>query len=127
MSDAQAKDAAVLKILQSTQFPLSINGAAVHTDTQGVINPATGEVFAQCSVGGRRELDAAVDAAQEAFTKWSHKTLEYRQQKVRQLAELLIEHQESFITLLTLEQGKGRAGAEWEIGGCIHWLQEIAK
>src|SRR3546814_18381688 len=29
--------------------------------------------------------------------------------------------------LLTLEQGKGRAGAEWEIGGSVIWCHEIAK
>lgn len=127
MSDAQETNASVSKILQSTRFPLSINGAAVHTDTQGVINPATGEVFAHCSVGGRHDLEAAINGAQDAFPKWSQQTLEHRQEKVSQLADLLIEHQESFITLLTLEQGKGRAGAEWEILGCIHWLQEIAK
>ena len=28
--------------------------------------------------------------------------------------------------LLTMEQGKARAGAEWEIGGSVYWCREIA-
>ena len=114
-------------LLPNTRFPLSINGVSVHTERQGVINPATGEVFAQYSVGGREELEAAVESARKAFPDWSRMPLADRQRKVSQLADLLIAHEETFIRLLTLEQGKARAGAEWEIGGCIHWLQEIAK
>ena len=42
------------------------------------------------------------------------------------LGDLVEEHREAFIRLLITEQGKGRAGAEWEIGGSILWLREIA-
>lgn len=112
--------------LPNTRFPLSIAGESVNTHLQSVINPATGEIFAEHSVGGREELDAAVTSAYEAFPTWSQTTLEFRQGKLRELAQVLILQKEKFMRLLTLEQGKPRAGAEWEIGGCIHWLQEIA-
>ena len=36
-----------------------------------VINPATGEAFAQAAAGNAAHVDAAVDAAQRAFSGWS--------------------------------------------------------
>ena len=39
-------------------------------DTFGVINPATGKVFAEATDCTRRQLDDAVDAAARAFVDW---------------------------------------------------------
>jgi hypothetical protein len=39
----------------------------------------------------------------------------------------LEERSEKFMELLTREQGKPRADAEWEIGGSIIWCRELAK
>ena len=50
-----------------------------------------------------------------------------RQSAVSKLADLIEANAEEFMSLLTAEQGKPRAGAEWEIGGSVHWLREIAK
>src|SRR4029079_15571315 len=36
-------------------------------------------------------------------------------------------HAQAFMALLTKEQGKPRAGAEWEIVGSAIWRREIAK
>ncbi|WP_062386888.1 aldehyde dehydrogenase family protein [Pseudomonas abietaniphila] len=127
MSQLRKTPANTKPLLPNTRFPLTIAGMSVHTERQGVINPATGEVFAEHSAGGRKELEAAVESARSAFPAWSQTSLAYRQSKITELAEMLTLHQEDFMRLLTLEQGKARAGAEWEIGGCIHWLQEIAK
>ena len=53
-------------------FPMIINGQKVTTqDTVGVINPATGEHFAQVPVGTAQHVDDAVAAAREAFPAWS--------------------------------------------------------
>jgi len=46
---------------------------------------------------------------------------------VAALGDLIEQNQEAFINLLITEQGKGRAAAEWEIGGSIYWCREIAK
>lgn len=114
--------------LPDTTFPLSIAGQAVHTAQRGeVINPANETVLADYPLAGVEEFEAAVQAAKTAFGPWSQLPLETRQAKVAQLADLIDEHYEQFVRLLTLEQGKARAGAEWEIGGSAHWLREIAQ
>ena len=43
------------------------------------------------------------------------------------LGDLIEANAEDFMRLLTLEQGKARAGAEWEIYGSVAWCREIAK
>jgi acyl-CoA reductase-like NAD-dependent aldehyde dehydrogenase len=78
-------------------------------------------------LAGRTELNAAVAAAQAAFPAWRDRPLAERQLMVSKLGDLIEQNQEAFIKLLITEQGKGRAGAEWEIGGSVHWLREIAK
>ncbi|WP_218195348.1 aldehyde dehydrogenase family protein [Pseudomonas sp. 02C 26] len=50
-----------------------------------------------------------------------------RQRFVSALGDMLEKHHDRFVELLISEQGKARSGAEWEIGGAIHWCREIAK
>jgi acyl-CoA reductase-like NAD-dependent aldehyde dehydrogenase len=110
-----------------TRFPLTIGGKLVQTLDRGqVINPATESVLADYPKASKHEFEAAIAAAKKAFGPWSRRTWAERQPLVAALAELIEERQEDFIRLLTLEQGKPLAGAEWEIGGCIHWLREVA-
>jgi acyl-CoA reductase-like NAD-dependent aldehyde dehydrogenase len=67
--------------------------------TFGVVNPANGEEFARVSLGGKAEVDMAVEAAKKAFPTWSVKTQAERsgvlfkiadamREKVGELAEL---------------------------------------
>ncbi|SEQ84198.1 Acyl-CoA reductase [Solimonas aquatica] len=107
---------------------MTINGARVFTSNVDlVINPATEKQICAYPLASREQLDDAVRAAQKAFISWRDRPLSERQALVAKLADLIQENQESFIRLLSTEQGKGRAAAEWEIGGSIHWLQEVAK
>ena len=128
MSQDRPSVAASQALLPNTEFPLSIAGRLVQTAQRGeVINPATGEVLVDFPMAGSKELSEAVDSARRAFASWKDVAWQIRQAKLIELAELIEEHQEQFIRLLTLEQGKARAGAEWEIGGSIHWLREVAR
>ena len=43
------------------------------------------------------------------------------------LGDLIDAHAGAFKRLLTREQGKAQAGAEWEVGGSAVWCREIAK
>ena len=53
-------------------FTMTINGKAVTgSKTVGVINPATGKIFAQVPDCSKAELDQAMEAAQKAFPSWS--------------------------------------------------------
>lgn len=114
--------------MNEVPYAMTIGGKRVLTDaTDAAINPATEKTVCHFPVATREHLDAAVGAAQDAFKLWSQRPIGERQALVSRLGDLVEEHQEAFIKLLITEQGKGRAGAEWEIGGSIHWLREIAK
>ncbi|WP_244620736.1 aldehyde dehydrogenase family protein [Metapseudomonas lalkuanensis] len=128
MSQVQKTISSLLAGMPSTDFPLSIAGHLVQTPQRGeVINPATGEVLVDYPMAGRQELETAVQCAKAAFASWSGTPWEVRQAKLVELADLIAARQEQFTRLLTLEQGKASSGAEWEIGGCIHWLREVAQ
>lgn len=113
--------------LPDTRFPLSINGEPIETDSRcSVVNPASEDVFASHAVGTVDTVREAVAAAKNAFETWKSVPLEERQACLVKLAELIESNKTAFMNLLTLEQGKPRNGAEWEISGCIHWLREVA-
>ncbi|ODU06882.1 MAG: aldehyde dehydrogenase [Pseudonocardia sp. SCN 72-86] len=109
-------------------YVMTIGGDSVSTDaTAEVVNPATQEVIGQVPVATREQLDATVAAAREAFPAWSATPIEERQRIVSAMGDRMEEHAEEFMALLTREQGKPRAGAEWEVYGTIAWFHEIAK
>lgn len=50
-----------------------INGKEVASEeTFDNFNPATGDVICQVASGGEKEINAAVQAAKDAFPKWSN-------------------------------------------------------
>ncbi|WP_263588003.1 aldehyde dehydrogenase family protein [Sphingopyxis sp. GC21] len=111
-----------------SDYTMTINGRAVDSDRRfDAINPATEEVIASVPDASRADLDAAVAAAKAAFGPWSARPLAERQAMVARLGQIIRDHAEDFMRLLTLEQGKARQGAEWEIGGSAIWCDEIAK
>src|SRR6187402_3609965 len=88
-------------------YRLLIGGQLVDTAARlDVINPATGEVFAQCPAAGATELDAAVAAARRAQPGWSALGWEGRAACIGRIAAALEAHKEPLARLLTQEQGK---------------------
>jgi acyl-CoA reductase-like NAD-dependent aldehyde dehydrogenase len=109
-------------------YAMTIAGKRVFTDARdAAINPATEKPICNFPLATRAHLDQAVASAQKAFPAWRDRPLAERQALVTKLGNLVADNQEAFIRLLITEQGKGRAGAEWEIGGSIYWLHEVAK
>jgi acyl-CoA reductase-like NAD-dependent aldehyde dehydrogenase len=109
-------------------YAMTIDGKRVLSgDTRGVISPATEEEICRFPLGSREDLDKAVSSASRAFPAWRVLPVEDRQRAVSALGDLVERHFEAFVKLLSTEQGKSRAAAEWEIGGCVHWCREIAK
>jgi acyl-CoA reductase-like NAD-dependent aldehyde dehydrogenase len=115
-------------VLPTTRFPLTINGLTIHTPDKGeAINPATGQTLASHALADVSHADKAVVAAKHALKSWREIPQAERQAMVAKLADTIADRREAFIRLLTAEQGKPRAGAEWEIDGSIHWLREVAQ
>jgi acyl-CoA reductase-like NAD-dependent aldehyde dehydrogenase len=105
-----------------SDFGLIINGEKVATaETFGVINPATEETVDQCPIATKEQLDAAVDAAAEAFKTWSQVSDEERSAACGKIAAAINEHSDELAALLTQEQGKPLGGAKFELGGAGAW------
>ncbi|MCV0437869.1 MAG: 5-carboxymethyl-2-hydroxymuconate semialdehyde dehydrogenase [Hydrogenophaga sp.] len=67
-----------------------INGQTVAgATTFETINPATQEVLAEVSAGGKDEVNAAVQAAKDAFPKWAGLPATERAKLMRRLGELI--------------------------------------
>jgi len=111
-----------------SEFSMTVGGCARFTTTTlPVFNPATRGVFAQVPDATRADLDDAIRAAHGAFRKWSSQPQGVRSAALVKIADVLEKNAEQFMALLTREQGKPRAGAEWEILGSVLWLREIAR
>jgi acyl-CoA reductase-like NAD-dependent aldehyde dehydrogenase len=118
-----------MKIDFDRDYTMLINGHLTagtgrHLD---VINPATEAVIAQVPDADREQLETAINAASRAFPLWSARPWAERQALVKAIGDAIEAHAEDFMRLLTREQGKARAGAEWEVGGSIIWCRESAK
>lgn len=110
-----------------TNYVMTINGEAVVTkNTQPVYNPATRAVFAEVPDASKELLDDTVRAARQALEPWRNTPVSQRQSAMEGFADLLEAHSEELMTLLTREQGKPRAGAEFEVLGSVAWIRAIA-
>jgi 5-carboxymethyl-2-hydroxymuconic-semialdehyde dehydrogenase len=77
----------------TTTIPHLINGKSVASaPTFETLNPATQEVLAEVSSGGAAEVNAAVQAAKDAFPKWAGLPATERAKLMRKLGELIAVH-----------------------------------
>ena len=94
--------------MQTQTLTHFIGGEAVSADTPlQSINPSdTREVVAVYPDGGAAEVDAAVDAARQAFPSWSGASPEVRSDLLDKVGELILQRREALGTLLAREEGK---------------------
>lgn len=104
-------------------FTMTIAAEAAATGaTFGVINPATGQVFAEAPECSREQLDDAMRSAAEAFRTWSRDDAR-RRQALQDCAAAITAHAGDLAPVLTQEQGKPLAKAMEEIMGTAFWFQ----
>lgn len=108
-----------MKVLQNY-----INGQWVDSNcasTINVVNPATQEVLAKVPFGDdtRKDIDAAVAAAHQAYLEWKSVPVLRRIQPLFKLKQLLEENREEISRLITLECGKTLAESNGEIQRAI--------
>lgn len=86
-----------------------INGQSVSSAsgiTTEVINPSTGEVFAQAQLSNEKDIDTAYRAAETAFESWRDTTPSERQQALLNIADALEANAGELIELEGLNTGK---------------------
>jgi succinate-semialdehyde dehydrogenase / glutarate-semialdehyde dehydrogenase len=113
-------------------YNMLINGEEIGSDLPkvDVTNPATSEVVATISKGGKSEAVSAVDAAYHAFRDWSQHSVYERSELIRKWYDLINEHKEDLARTMTMEQGKPLKEAIGEIqyaNGFISWYAEEGK
>jgi len=111
-----------------SEYSMTIDGHQAGAKTMlPVFNPATGQIIAQVPDACESQLNEAVAAARTAFTSWRLTPVAERAAALNRIGEIIELNAPSLMSLLTREQGKPRAGAEWEIIGSAIWCREIAK
>ena len=76
------------------------------TEQLPVTNPATGEPLGSVPLSPARDVDEAVAAARDAFTKWREVPPVVRARRLFRLKSLLEEHFEELAITVTRENGK---------------------
>ena len=109
-----------------SDFVMTIAGEAAPTEaTFDVVNPATGQPFAQALDCTRQQLDAAFDAAGKAARDWKADGSARRAVLLR-AAEALQGSMAELAPILTSEQGKPLADANVEVIASAIWCQYYA-
>ncbi len=109
-----------------SSFAMTIDGKAVAGESSfGVVNPATGSVFAEAPDCSRTQLDDAMDAASRAFAAWSGDVAR-RRRVLNDCAEAVKANLQDLARLLTQEQGKPLQKATEELLGAAVWFSYTA-
>jgi betaine-aldehyde dehydrogenase len=76
---------------------------------EDVVNPATGQVIAKAPLSSKRDVDAAVKAAKQAFETWGTTTPAERSTLLLKLADGIEERAEELADLESADAGKPRS------------------
>jgi len=111
----------------NSDFRMLINGELVAgVDMMDVVNPATGEIFAQAPDCTSEQLDKAVRAARAAFPAWRDTPIEERANLIKACADKIAEHADTLGRLFTKEQGRPTNFAIEEIKGAVSAMHHTA-
>ncbi len=84
-------------------------------DVRAIVNPATGDAFAEVPLASIGDLDAALSDADRMFPVWRATDVEARGAILRKAAALLRDRSASIAAAMTREQGKPIAEARSEV------------
>ena len=104
--------------MASRVIPHWINNSADHNDsgsTSPVWNPATGEVQAEVLLATQATVDAAVQAAATAFTRWSEESLAARTKVMFAFREIVNARSAQLAEVISDEHGKVLSDAAGEV------------
>jgi len=92
-----------------------------------VVNPATDAVVAKIAVGGVEQANAALKAAQSAFSTWSKSTVEERTQWMFKLQDAVVANEQLLRECVHLEMGKSWADTQEDFDCLVNSLSFYAE
>lgn len=107
-----------------------INGEWVLADSEDLlrkVNPSTGEVIGTFPAGSKKDVDAAIDAAEDSFYRWSDLTTVERSRILYSVHEMISVKRDELRELLISENGKIMREAEDEVNGVLDQIQYYAE
>jgi len=111
--------------------PLFLGGQWVQTPARiPVVNPATGETFAEVCTVKRDAVARALEDAQAAFLKWREITGKERGEYLRKMAAELDRRRDEIARTITMENGKPLAQSLGEVAMSVdhlNWFAEEAR
>lgn len=90
------------------------------------LNPAHDSLYARAAKGTQADVDAAVEAAAQAFPAWRNTLAKDRERLLMKAADLLERDRQDFIDILIDEVGSPLAKAGFEVGFAIGMLRAAA-
>ena len=125
--DLSTLDAAEAHLCQPDFRPFRlqnlVNGELIphphHEDAVPAFNPKTGQHIAYVPNSAAEQVDAAVNAAEQAFPAWSATSPSQRSQYLQRIAAAIEEKRELFAVWESLDQGKTIARARVEIDRAV--------
>lgn len=95
-------------------------------ETEIVPNPATGEILSKVPLSSVKDVQHAVQVAEEAFKEWSQVAVPKRARILFKYQQLLVENWEALARMITLENGKSYAEAYGEVQRGIECVEFAA-
>ncbi|WP_064094256.1 aldehyde dehydrogenase [Rossellomorea aquimaris] len=111
------------------KYQLYINGEFVDGTTHeslDVINPATEETISSIQKASEEDVNRAIEAAHSAFKNWEKVPSKERAAYLYKIADKLEERRDSFVQMLTEENGKTLEASEGEIDLAIEYFRYMA-
>ena len=90
-----------------------INGKSAPSssgETTKIIDPSTGQAYAEAPKSGQADVDAAMKAAANAFESWRDTTPSERQRALLKIADAIESRAEEFIDIESKNTGKPKIG-----------------
>ncbi|KFZ23187.1 hypothetical protein V502_02339 [Pseudogymnoascus sp. VKM F-4520 (FW-2644)] len=109
-----------------------VNGEWVNAQsgkTFGVYNPATTKIIGTCPEFSKADTEAAIRAAETAFTSFRNTTSRERARLLQKWYHLMVENSEDLANLITWESGKALCDARTEVtyaASFLEWFSEEA-
>jgi len=103
-----------------------IGGKLEHSPNSfAVIDPSTGESFAECPNASKSQIEEAIGQARAAQPKWAAIDATKRRDYVTRFAERVLENKEAIARLITMEQGKPLAASLGEVQRAADSMLEV--